>query len=76
VAWAPDGSKLYYLTRSPKGWSIRSVRAAGGASTVLVNFDDPTRQQTKYGFCTDGKVFYLTIGSPESDIWVADLERR
>ncbi len=75
AAWSPDGAKIYYLTRSPKGWSIRSVPAAGGASTVLVNFDDPTRQQTKYGLATDGKVFYFTIGSPESDIWVADLQR-
>ncbi len=75
AAWSPDGSKVYYLTRSSKGWSIRSVPAAGGASSVLVNFDDPTRQHTKYGFTTDGKVFYFTIGSPESDIFVADLQR-
>jgi Tol biopolymer transport system component len=75
TAWSPDGAKIYYLARSPKGWSIRSVPAAGGASTVLVNFDDPGRQQIRYGFCTDGKVFYFTIGSPESDIYVADLEQ-
>ncbi len=72
-AWSPDGKQLYYLARSPIGWSIRSIPATGGASTVLVDFDDPTRQHTKYGFCTDGKVFYFTMGSPESDIWVADL---
>ena len=46
---------------------------AGGASTLLVDFDDPARQHTRYGFTTDGKLFYFTIGSPESDIWVADL---
>ena len=49
--------------------------AAGGASTVLVDFDDPDRQHTRYGFSTDGKIFYFTIGSPESDIWVADLAK-
>ena len=75
AAWSPDGSKIYYLTRSSKGWSIRSAPAAGGAGTLLVDFDDPTRQHTKYGFTTDGKVFYFTIGSPESDIFVADLQR-
>jgi len=75
AAWSPDGAKLYYLTRSPKGWSVRSVPATGGASTVLVDFDDPTRQHTKYGFATDGKVFYFTVGAPESDIYVADLEQ-
>ena len=40
-----------------------------------MNFDDPTRQHAKYGFATDGKTFYLTLGSPESDIVVAELER-
>ena len=49
--------------------------ATGGASTVLVDFDDPAIQHTKYGFATDGKVFYFTVGSPESDIWVADLAK-
>jgi serine/threonine-protein kinase len=76
AAWSPDGTTLYYMARSPKGWSIRSVPTAGGASTLLVDFDDPTRHYTKYGFATDGKVFYMTIGSPESDIFVADLEQR
>jgi hypothetical protein len=51
------------------------VNASGGRSTVLVNLDDPTRQRTKYGLCTDGKMFYMTLGSPESDIFVADLGR-
>jgi eukaryotic-like serine/threonine-protein kinase len=73
AAWSRDGASLYYLARSPKGWSIRAMPAAGGASRMLVDFDDPTRQHTKYGFTTDGRVFYFTIGAPESDIWVADL---
>ena len=73
IDWSPDGKTLYYMARSPSGWWIRSKPAAGGPSTVLVDFDDPARQHTKYGFATDGKVFYFTLGSPESDIWVADL---
>jgi TolB protein len=75
AAWSPDGGKLYYLTRSARGWTVRVVPATGGVGSVLVTFDDPTRQQTRYGFCTDGKLFYFTIGSPESDIYVADLSR-
>ena len=74
-AWAPDGQQLYYLARSAAGWMIRVVNVNGGASRVLVNFDDPTRQHAKYGFTTDGKTFYFTLGSPESDIVVAELER-
>jgi Tol biopolymer transport system component len=76
IAWSPDGAKLYYLARSAEDWSIRSIAASGGASTVLINFDDPTRQQYKYGLTTDGKVFYVTIGAPESDISVADLVKQ
>jgi hypothetical protein len=40
-----------------------------------VDFDDPAIQHTKFGFATDGKRFYFTVGSPESDIWVADLAK-
>ncbi len=75
AAWSTDGTKIYYATRSVRGWTIRVVNASGGRGTVLVEFDDPTRQHTKYGFCTDGKKFYFTIGSPESDIFVADVGR-
>jgi eukaryotic-like serine/threonine-protein kinase len=75
TAWSPDGARLFYMARSPKGWSIRAMPRAGGAGTTLVDFDDPTRQHTKYGFTTDGRVFYFTIGAPESDIWVADLTK-
>jgi hypothetical protein len=75
VVWSPDGGQIYYLARSPAGWVIRVVSATGGPSRVLVDFDDPTRQHAKYGFATDGKVFYFTLGSPESDIFVAELER-
>ena len=73
ISFAPDGKTLYYLARSAHGWSIRSKPMAGGTSRLLVDFDDPARQHTRYGFATDGKRFYFTLGSPESDIWVADL---
>jgi len=74
--WAPDGRTLYYLTRRPTGWAIRSVPVTGGRTRTLVNFDDPARQPVRYGFATDGRTFYVTLGSHESDIWVMELERR
>jgi hypothetical protein len=49
------------------------VPAGGGVSRVLVRFDDPAHQPTRYGFRTDGRRFYLTMGSQESDVWVAEL---
>ncbi len=76
VAWAPDGRIIYYLTRRPTGWAIRSIPVEGGASRALVNFDDPSRQPTRYGFTTDGRTFYFTLGSNESDVWVMELKRQ
>jgi Tol biopolymer transport system component len=76
AAWAPDGTTLYYLTRRPTGWAIRAIPTRGGASHSLVQFDDPARQPARYGFTTDGRMFYFTIGSNESDVWVMELERR
>jgi Tol biopolymer transport system component len=76
AAWSPDGKTVYYISIDPHGSSIRAVPVTGGPSRPLVRFDDPSRQHTRYGFTTDGRTFYLTIGSHESDIWVAQLEAR
>jgi Tol biopolymer transport system component/tRNA A-37 threonylcarbamoyl transferase component Bud32 len=72
-AWSPDGATVYYLARDAQEWTIRAVPVEGGESRVLVHFDDPERQQARYGFATDGRAFYLTLGSHESDIWVLEL---
>jgi len=74
-AWSPDGKTVYYLAKGPQGSSIRAVPVTGGASRLLVRFDDPTRQHIHYGFSTDGRMFYVTLGAQESDIWVADVAR-
>jgi Tol biopolymer transport system component len=75
-AWSPDGRILYYLARGDRGWLIRAIPRTGGASRILVRFDDPGRQPSGYGFVTDGRRFYLTLGSHESDVWVLGLEDR
>ena len=76
AAWSPDGKTIYYVAKSPHGSSIRAVPVTGGPTRLLVRFDDPTRQHTRYGFSTDGRTFYFTLGAQESDIWVAQLETR
>jgi Tol biopolymer transport system component len=75
-AWSPDGKTVYYVAKGPRGASIRAIPVTGGASRLLVRFDDPTRQHIKYGLSTDGRTFYFTVGAQESDIWVAHLETR
>jgi eukaryotic-like serine/threonine-protein kinase len=76
AAWSPDGKTVYYLAYTPEGSAIRAVPVTGGRSRLLVRFDDPTRQHTRYGFSTDGRTFYFTMGAHESDVWVADLAAR
>ena len=76
AAWAPNGKTIYYLSRRPTGWAIRSVPVAGGTSRGLVDLGDPASQPARYGFSTDGRRFYLTMGSSESDLWVMRLEGR
>jgi Tol biopolymer transport system component len=75
-AWSLDGRVLYYLTRGDRGWLIRGVPRTGGPSRILVRFEDPDRQPARYGFATDDRRFYLTLGSHESDVWVLGLEQR
>ena len=75
-AWAPDGRTLFYLARGDAGWMIRAIPSAGGPSRIFVRFDDPARQPAGYGFTTDGRTFYLTMGAHEADVWVLDLEDR
>ncbi|MBL0171187.1 MAG: serine/threonine-protein kinase [Gemmatimonadaceae bacterium] len=76
AAWSPDGAMLYYLARRPNGYAIRAIARSGGASRLLVQFEDPAHQPARYGFRTDGRRFYLTMGSQESDVWVLELGRR
>ena len=74
--WSPDARTIYYEYRGPSGWSVRSIALSGGGSRVLVTFDDSEREPSKYGFSTDGRRFYLTLGSRESDVWVAELKKQ
>jgi Tol biopolymer transport system component/tRNA A-37 threonylcarbamoyl transferase component Bud32 len=73
--WDPDGRMLYYLSSLPSGWSGWSV-IPGEEPRLILEFDDPMRQQTRYGFTTDGRKLFMTLGSHESDVWVLDLEER
>ena len=74
--WSPDGTTLYFLARRPAGWSIRSMPAAGGNDRPDGELRRSGPPATRYGFTTDGRNFYFTVGSPESDIWVMELESR
>ncbi len=76
-AWSADGRTVFYLRGDSTG--VRSVNAApasGGRPRVVARFDDPSRPWHRYGFQVRGGRFYLTLGDLQSDIWVADVERK
>ncbi|HXM38894.1 MAG TPA: protein kinase [Gemmatimonadales bacterium] len=74
--WSADGRYVYYLFADSSGVSVRVVPASGGTSLVAVRFDDPTRPWHRFGFRIRGAMLYLTLGDLQSDIWVADVERK
>ena len=75
--WSPDGSTLYFLATIPQGL-VDQVDARRGRRQCRAGRSSAgsRRQHIRYGFTTDGKIFYFTIGSPESDIWAADLAKQ
>jgi Tol biopolymer transport system component len=72
--WSPDSRTVYFKAKDPKGVaSFWSVPLSGGEPRLLVRFDDPMRPSLRSEFTTDGELFFFTIGTQESDIWVMDL---
>ena len=73
--WSPDGQTVYYTAFLPGSTeaSIWSVPVSGGAPTLRVAFDDPSRVTSRFEFTNDGERFYFTLGMFEGDIWLMDL---
>jgi Tol biopolymer transport system component/serine/threonine protein kinase len=75
--WSPDGGTIYFKAFDPAGRSsLWSVASAGGPPRLLVRFDDPSRPSSRPEFTTDGKRFFFTVGSRQSDIWAMELRKR
>ncbi len=74
--WSPDSKALYYLKPNGDSAGVRRVPVSGGPSQLVVRFDDPTRQWHRFGFLSAGDRLYLTLGDLQSDIWVAEVERK
>jgi hypothetical protein len=43
---------------------------------VVLRLEDPARQPLAYGFATDDRRLYFTLGSHRSDVWVLELGTR
>ena len=74
--WSADGRTVYYVSEdSGRVVAVVGVPVNGGPDRAIVRFDDPTRPWHRYGFRVRAGRIFFTLGSRESDIWVADLER-
>ena len=75
--WSPDGRLVYFLGIDGQGRSsFWSIPATGGAPTLLVSFDDPTRESNRSEFTTDGKRLYFTLAHKDGDVWVMEITQR
>jgi Tol biopolymer transport system component len=74
AVWSRDSRTIYYKAYDANlQTSIWSVSPAGGEPKLLVTFDDPARRSLRREFATDGRRFYFTIASDESDLWAMQL---
>ena len=77
AVWSRDSQTIYYKAYDRHRQStIWSVPVAGGATRLLVRFDDPARRSLRREFDTDGRRFYFTIAGDESDLWSMELVRK
>jgi Tol biopolymer transport system component len=75
--WSNDGKDLYVESTAPDGTPIVARMALDGRSgSVLVRFDDRTRQPFIPGFTTDEKMIYFILGRHEADIWVMEIRKK
>jgi len=73
-AWSKDSRTVYYLAYdAERRASFWSVPVSGGRPKLLVRFDDPSRQSSRYEFAADGERFYFTLAKYASDSWVGEL---
>lgn len=72
--WSSDSQTIYYKAYDAQlQTSIWAVSADGGKPRLLVTFDDPSRRSLRREFATDGRRFYFTIASNDSDLWAMEL---
>jgi Tol biopolymer transport system component len=74
--WSADGRTVFYVSEdSGRVVAVVGVPVDGRPDRAVVRFDDPTRPWHRYGFRVRAGRIFFTLGSRESDVWVADIER-
>ena len=77
VIFTTDRSGVYFKSHDPMGHtSFWYEPLTGGRPTMLVLFDDLTRQSFRPNFAVGAGRFFFTIDDRQSDVWVAELTKR
>ena len=75
--WSADGRTIYHLTEEAgRVTGVVAVPLSGAPPRVVLRFDDIARPWHRFGFRVRGERFYFTLGDLQSDIWVAEVDRR
>jgi TolB protein len=73
--WSPDGRFIYYVGEDSVASTagIWRVPAGGGASRLVLRFDDPAQRKVRPWFKVHGNRIYFTRGDPQSDVWMTEV---
>jgi Tol biopolymer transport system component len=77
VDFTRDAAGLYFKSHDAMGRaSIWHQPLSGGRPTMVVRFDDFTRQSFRSNFAVGAGRFFFAINDRQSDVWVAELTTR
>jgi serine/threonine-protein kinase len=75
--WAADSRQIYVSGTRPDGsYLVYAFPAGGGPPREVAHSEGPTYQSFRFTFDVTGNTLYLSLADPQSDIWMAELERR
>jgi TolB protein len=75
--WPGDGREIYVSGTRPDGtYLVYAFPVSGGSPREVAHSEGPTYQSFRFSFDVRGNTLYLALADPQSDIWMADLERR
>jgi serine/threonine-protein kinase len=75
--WVGDSREIYVSGTRPDGsYLVYAFPVAGGPAREVAHSEGPTYQNFRFTFDVSGNTLYLALADPQSDIWMAELERR
>jgi hypothetical protein len=75
--WPAEGRLIYYSGIKADGtYLIYAVPAQGGRSREVAHSEGPTYQNFRFTFDVRGDTLYAGMADRQSDVWMAEVNRR